>query len=323
MAYNTIVQTGSFTSDGAGEFLNLRQGIDWINVYNFTQMAAQNDVAVQFYWQRGMGTSSLSYFKDGGGDNLNALVLASSFLEFDTSANPVGANVATTASSNVVQPIISTGATAGLQTGSVVRLNSMANVPNIMGIDFEIDTVVLNTSFRIAYVLANAPGAVGGAGFYRIINFDSIYYPRRRFICNITQAASAVVTMTVTHGYTVGQQVRFQVPAAFGMIEMNGLTGNITAINTTTNTITVDINSSAFTAFLFPAPGAVPFTQAQVVPLGEDTGVALSNNADILDDATFNTALTGILLQGGAGFPAGDTADVIYWQAGKSFSNNN
>jgi len=46
MAYNTVIETGSFTSDGSSRVLSFRQGIDWINVYNFTQIAAQNDVAV-------------------------------------------------------------------------------------------------------------------------------------------------------------------------------------------------------------------------------------------------------------------------------------
>ena len=322
MALNTIVETGNFTGTGNNITLNFRQSIDWINIYNFTEFDVQNDQGVWFYWQRGMLTQGITYFKNGGTNNLNALSLVvGSFTEIDTSGNPVGAAVATTASSNVVRPIISTGSTAGVATGSIVRLESMLNVSNLMGIDFEVDTVNLDTDFRLRYVMANAPGAVGGAGFYRIINFDPQFYPRRRFIIDVTQAAAAVITMSVTHGYTVGQEIRIRIPAAYGMVEFNNVNATVTAINTANNTVTVDVDSTAFTAFIFPAPGAFPFTQAQVVPLGEDTGVAIANNQDILAGATDNQALLGMRLLGGVGNPGGEAADNMFWQAGVAFNN--
>ena len=327
MAYNTVLQQGRFTADGNNVTLSIRSDVDWMQVYNLTQMAATNNVGVQYYWQRGFEENTtnggISYFKSGGGNSLNGGIFNNMFTLVDTSGNPIGSQVATTASTNVAQPVISTGSTSGLVTGSIVRLSSMANVPNIMSMDFEIDTVVANTSFRMRWALANAVGAVGGAGFYRIVKFDPIYYPRRRFIVNISQAGSAVVTCSVTHGFTVGQEVRFQVPSAFGMVEIDNMAGTITAVNTAANTFTVNINSSAFTAFAFPAPGAVPFTYAQVVPVGEDTAQALSSSVNILADATVNEALIGMILTGGADNPGGDAADIMYWVAGKSFSVSN
>lgn len=62
--------------------------------------------------------------------------------------------------------------------------------------------------------------------------------------------------MTVGHGMIVGQKVKLSVPAEYGMAEINGLEGNVTAINTTNNTITLDIDSSSFSAFAFPATAA-------------------------------------------------------------------
>src|SRR5690606_4582312 len=166
-----------------------------------------------------------------------------------------------------------------------------------------------------------APGAVGAGGFYRIVNLDSPYYPRRRFIVNITQAAQAVITFSQTHGFTAGQQIRLIVPAQYGMVQMDNQLATVTAVSTANNTVTVNIDSSAFTAFAFPQPGVVPFTQAQAVPVGEDTGFAVTNNLNILADATVNTSIIVMILSGGAGFPGGDANDVIFWQAGKGFSN--
>jgi len=190
-----------------------------------------------------------------------------------------------------------------------------------MGFDFEIDTINANANFRMRYALANVPGAVGGAGFYRQVNFNSPFYPRNRFIVNITQANPMVVSLSVTADFTVGQAVRFNIPAAFGMVELDGLVGNIIAVGA--NQISVDIDSSTFSAFVFPGVALYPFTFAQVVPVGEDTSLALALGADILGDATINQLEIGMLLAGGANSPAGSNADLIFWKAGKSFSVSN
>lgn len=314
---------GTFTSDGTNKILSIRSDVDWMRVVNLTQMADTNDVGVEYYWQRGFADGTgIRYFKSGGGNNLNVSTLASplGFSLINTSDNSIGAAVAVTSTSNVVQPIVATGSTTGLTTGSIIRLSSVANVPNIRGIDFEIDTVVLNTSFRIRYALANAPGAVGGAGSYRIIPYDPIYYPRHRFIADISSAASGVVTTTVQHGYTVGQEVRFVIPSGFGMTQLDGQSATITAV--TASTFTINIDTSGYTAFAIPTAATfTAATWAQVTPIGEDTAQALSSSVNILGDATFNTAVLGIQLTGGADSPGGATNDVMYWVAGKSFSN--
>ena len=72
----------------------------------------------------------------------------------------------------------------------------------------------------------------------------------------------------------------------------------------------------------YPASSAVPFSQAQVVPFGEDTGYALTQSVNILGDATVNQSIVGVQLAAGALSPAGQNGDVIYWIAGKSFSNS-
>lgn len=66
--------------------------------------------------------------------------------------------------------------------------------------------------------LATAPGATGGAGFYRIVNVDPLFYPRRRIATNITQAVIAQVRTSVAHQYVPGQEVRYLIPSVSGMI---------------------------------------------------------------------------------------------------------
>ena len=149
-----------------------------------------------------------------------------------------------------------------------------------------------------------------------------MFYPRNRYIAAITQAAQAVITMTVTHNFVIGQAVRIYVDPMYGMVEMNGLIGNIVAV--AASTITVDIDSTGFTPFAWPltAVAAAPHTFAQVVPVGEDTAVALAAvpQANILSDATINTGYTGIVLGAGITSPAGTAGDVIRWRATSSFN---
>lgn len=328
---NTIIMQGRFTSTGAAKTIQLRSDVDWMKVYNFTQMATQQATGrgVEFYWQRGMTVGTgIETKKTNSTDALNGVTLATGgFTLVDSSSQTPGTlNATITAISNANPPVVTNTGTNGLSAGDVVRIINTTGAQQLGGFDFTVGNGTLSTTtFSLDYMSAIVAGTTGS---WRKINFDPIFYPRRRFITKITQAAQAVVSLSVTHGYTVGQAVRFVVPAAYGMTEIDGLLGTITAVNTavtagTGNTITVDIDSTAFTTFAWPLTGAVPFTAAEIVPVGENTAQALTSGVDILQDATINTGYIGIILAGGAQSPAGSAADVIYWVAGKSFSVDN
>lgn len=327
-----IIQSGRFTSTGVAKTLQIRSDFDWIQVYNETAIA-QNaaDLGAVFYWQSGMTSGrGLVTTKLGAVANdpttIGQIAELAGFTPVDSSGIPLSAAVATTNVTNATRPVISTGGTAGLTASSIVRVYSNVNTRQINGYDFAIDTIVANTSFRIASVLATATdGVVAQAGNYRIVNFDPLYYPRHRFPVNITQAASAVVTLSVPSGYKVGQTVRFSIPSQFGMVELDNQIGTITAVDDTvgTQTITVNIDTTGYTAFTFPLNAAYPFTRAIVVPVGENTAQAISSGVDILNDATYNTGYIGVILAAGTASPAGQNGDAIYWVAGKSSYTQN
>lgn len=247
----------------------------------------------------------------------------------DQGAARLGSAVATTGFSNATRPVVSTGSTAGLVSGSIVRIYGNGNGNALNGMDFAIDTIVANTSFRIASLLATAPGAEATAdgGFYRVVNYDPLYYPPFRYIVNVSQAAQAVVTCSVPSLYKVGQKVQFFVPALYGMTQLNGLTGTITAVNdaVATQTITVDINTAAFSAFTHPtnATAINGLSRAMVVPDGMDLGYAIAQSQNIFSGSVTNTGIFGMLLPGGAASPGGALNDLMWWQAGRVFSVNN
>ena len=332
MADNTLIQQGYFTSTGSAINIPLRAGVDWMRVYNTTVAAANQTTAVgvEFYWQAGFPAGAQwEYLKSNAANaaNLSQYLTSGGFTYIDTSVNYYGVLQSTiTAISTATIPVATNSGTNGLSAGAIVRLLNVAGAPQLGGIDFTVGYNTLSTTtFSLDYM--STLSVAGTTGSFMPINFDPLYYPRRRYITSISQASQAVVTLSVTHGYQVGQLVRMVVPAACGMVQMNGLQATIVAVNTATtgsgaNSITLNVNSSAFNAFVFPLAAAVPFSPAMVVPMGEDTADALAQNVNILSDATVNTGFIGMNLAAGANSPAGQSGNVIYWVAGKSFSNN-
>ncbi len=341
---------GSFISTGANVILRIREDVDYLNVYNTTVAAASQTtaVAVKFYWQRGFPAGAMwATFKSNAAAaaNLDQYITSGGFTLVNNTLNVPGPSVALTSITNATPPVVATGDTTNLATNSgMVRIFNTVGAQQLGGLDFSVGTVVANTSFT----LANASAIVAATtGTFRVIPYDPYFYPPTRVITKIARASAltgaysasgtnAIVTLSVTHTFTVGQVIRFVIPTitstSYGMTELNGIAATIVAINkadadSVTNTITVDTDVSSFTAFAWPLT-ADPFsTPAQVVPVGENMAVAVNPNAslypngvNVIGDSEVNQGYIGIMLAGGANHPAGAAEDVIYWVAGKSFS---
>ena len=340
MSDNTIIQQGYFTSTGVDKYIPLRSDADWVKVYNLNNIAGDTQWAgLTWYWQRGMtnGDAITEYHAANSqavsmstcAVGYNGATYGGIYL-YDTSNQSPSAAVATTAGTNATQPVYSTATTTGLTPGTIVRIASTAHT-NLNGLDFSIDTIVAATSFRLANTLATAPGVVAGAGTYRIVAPNlaayKIFAPSSRVIANITQAANAVVTTLVDHGYVAGERVRFS--NITSMTQINGLIGTIVTTPTAA-TFTVDIDTTGFTAFSFPLPATVPLTHPQVVPVGDGPVAALAPvvTSSVPFGATYNQSTLGILLGTSSvvavalGSAGGSNGDVIKWVAGKSFAYN-
>jgi hypothetical protein len=386
----TILGQGSFVASSANltnpfpgsgtigqanaQIIQIPSGADWVKVMNYTQYGTVGTTGayfngtnnasngVEYYWQRGMAAGTgIVKFKGAASAVVYADTLVSGgFTLYDPSLNVVGNRVVTTATTNAKQPVVSTASTAGVQVGSVVRMSNTAQT-DVNGVDMVVSAVTVNTSFTLlaaSNALANAPGAIGGAGFYRVINVDPLYYPRRRFVTNITQAVNARVSTSVAHQYVPGQLVRFSIPAVSGMIQLNALPSNnylaATVLSVVDNyNFTINVDTFAFTAFSWPTIAQQPSSFPEVAPVGEDTAASLiipasqvpvdaqgnlinSANSGLLSDATVNTGFLGMTLgnggngtelttpilgpSGSVAWSAGDvpTGDTMYWVAGKS-----
>jgi hypothetical protein len=358
--------------------IQVPSGVDWISVRNYSQYGtngvttanfqgtANASIGSEFYWQRGMPQgSAMVMYKGATSAVFSGDTLASGGITvldpYMTNVYPtLGTPVVTTATSNATQPVVSTASTAGLVVGSIVRLTSPGQ-QDISGVDMVVSAVTANTSFTLltaTNALANVPGAAGTAGTYTIVSFDPLYYPRRRFITNITLAVNAQVSTSVPHQYVVGQAVRFNIPNVSGMTQLNPTPLNNYLYATIVSVVdlynfTINVNTSSFNPFTFPTAAQSPSSLPEVTPIGENTAFALTAtasqtptdqygnvinavNSGILSDSTVNTAYLGVILgSGGVGTalttpiigPAGSgistagvitAPDVLYWVAGKS-----
>ena len=121
-------------------------------------------------------------------------------------------------------------------------------------------------------------------------------------ITAITQAASAVVTVGASHTFVVGEAVGFSGVA--GMVEINGLTALITAIGATT--ITVNIDSTAFTAYTSGGVVANPTGQLQTLCFSTTPAVHSGLRGLSMSKDAGNTEPLGLTLYMGA-TPVWDT----------------
>lgn len=113
-------------------------------------------------------------------------------------------------------------------------------------------------------------------------------------ISSITQDLNMVITTMENHGYVAGMKLTFLIPPQFGMVQLNGLNGQV--LQLTPNTLTIDIDSRSFTPFAYPSPLPSAFTPPSVIP--NSSGPYLSplpmpyGNQDSFEGAIFNNGLS-------------------------------
>lgn len=326
-----IISQGYFTQPATATNINLpiASDVDWMYVYNQTQIAAGSaSTGYQFYWQRGLPSNAGFEWQSNAGSTAVNLVYITSggFNLINTTINTPGVlnngSTGISAISTATPPVVTVGSTTGIAAGSIVRLYNTTGATQFGGYDFTVGNGTLTgTTFSLDY--APTLGAAGTGGSFRAIPYNPYFYPRNQYITSITQANPCVVKTSVTHGYQVGMSVAFRIPSIFGMTQLDTLFGTIVAVNTATNTFSVNIDTSAFSAFTFPLTGTQPFTPAQVFPNGMDTAYAANNSLNQLSDAYVNVGYIGMQLRAGVNSPAGQAGDTIYWVAGKSDTTNN
>lgn len=114
-----------------------------------------------------------------------------------------------------------------------------------------------------------------------------------RAIESVSNTYPMIITTILDHGYKAGIRIRFNIPGMFGMVELNGLEAQVLSI--TNNTLTVNVDSSNFTAFAYPSTLPQAYTPPVVIP--DASGKPLPplplpyGNQDTFEGAIFNNGL--------------------------------
>lgn len=337
----TILTGGSFTSTGAAVKINLPSSADYLKTWNLTQLALVNPGTVtngQWFGSKfGSGASSagsgIQTVKGTG--MLDSIFTAGTGFTYVTTVpvvEPQGANAIT--SITAANPAVVTQ-TNTYSEGDIIQFYSTTGMLQIAGMNAQISSVSGSgyTLLGLPATVSNGFASAATAGFTRRISPLNAVEPEHLFITNISNAKQAVVSFSVDPSahYVVGMKMYFSVPGSFGMTQINSLTGKIIAVNAVSaasNTgaynVTIDIDTSAFSAFAFPASSASPTAQlfATVSPAGASTQFDPITLVQTGYDFTKQPFRTGqftpyMFLSGGAQSPAGAASDVINWIAYK------
>ncbi len=308
---NAPILSGTYVSDGVSQAIALQPQITRFEVFSLTKYSASVAFVGQEFYKGLFVAGMPSGFAQRTQNNAGAFTLVDDVIQsggfslFNTAAPATYAPAALAAVASISQAspaVVTSAAPHGLVSGDLVRIYGVSNLNVLNGLVFVV-AVTGPTTFTIP-VDTTAQSNPGAAGFFRKLDPVIEWEPEARIITGISQAASAVVTTAVPHGYSLGAIVRLVVPANFGMTQANGLLATITAIPSAT-TFTVNVDTSGFAAFAFPqqAP-AFSSSYAQSIPVGELSSTFAS--------AMRNEATAGILL--GASV-VGALGDSMRWVA--------
>jgi hypothetical protein len=318
-----LIAGGSFTSDAsvARQVVQVSDQPDLIMVRNRTNWGDNSAVtAIESSWRKGMAQDAgqtVDQAVTSGALSTNVLT-SNGFRIYNTWSPPTYASKATTHISDANPAVATMSDTGSINVGDVVRLANTTGMLQIAGYDFEVTAVSSNTNITLNFDSQNQ-AAVASAGDVTLV-IPSKMYPRWRYIVplsgakGITQATSAVVSMSVAHDFTVGEKVRLKVSSDYGMNEANNLTATVTA--TSTYTVTLDLDTSSFTAFSLPtsATYAAGVTPAIIEPAGSGPYPSAANPY-VSTDAAYDSRNQWQIVMGSSVIT--ETSTVYDWSAWK------
>lgn len=332
----TIVTQGTFVqpSTAVNMQIPLPTSADYFVVNNLTQLplAPATPVVIKAEWYGGGLTANndgIRWKKTANSSAINidtfqTATASNGFTYVNTQPGPEAA-VTGTAITNANPAVVTMNNT--YSEGDIVQLFNTTGMLQIAGMPFTISSVS-SSGFTLLGLNASGFAAAATAVTARRIPKLAAVEPRTLFITGITQATQGVVTVSEAHSYVVGQKVQFQIPGSMGMQQLNNamLPGNkapiITAV--TTYTFTINVNTSGFTAFAFPASTSSPTAAlfATVSSAGQSAQYNPVTQVQTGYNFTYVPFQSGnfipyMYIPAGAQSPGGQAGDTIVWQAYK------
>lgn len=359
---------GKFTSTGAAQVINLPFKPDYVELTNYTASAAFTDhrvLSAQWDFNMGQGfaitqVKNTTYQTDSVVTNGISTFSAGQLLQYGTTLTVSSITKASPA-------VVTTSTNHGYASGDVVIFEGLfetttTGMPQINGIPFTV-TVTGATTFTIPWNTNQSnytaiSGASTGTPRVKKVLYPYLYFPGTCVISAITPGTTTTIDTASAHNFVVGQEVAFRIPSQWGTTQLNSLPntlvpgspvyGYVIAV-TDYNTVIVNIDSSAYTAFnsnptvasvpglSFPqivavgdvntggvqiSSGSALYPSPQFLPIGSaGTNDVSTINGPAIKGAFVNNTSQGFII--GAGTCVTDTAavlvgaanNVIYWRA--------
>jgi hypothetical protein len=336
----TIVTQGTFTqpSSGAGGAVNqiipLPSGADYFKTYNYTQMATTQATGVNVMgeWFGGGITANadgISWVKANSANTMTASLFSTLSATGFTYVNKYPAPQAALPGTTITNatPAVCT-VTNTYSNGDQVIIYNAVGMEQISGMTFTISSVSGSGFTLLGLKAAGFSAGATSFSVRRVAPYTPVE-PSFLYVTAITQAAQAQVTVSQAGMVYLGQKLEFTIPGSFGMVQLNNyyqsqnLPVVVTSIIDAYN-FTINVNTTSFTPFAFPASSGSPTTQlfATVAPAGQSTqynpitGIQTGYN---FQQIPFHSGLfvPYMYIPAGAQNPGGSASDVIVWQAYK------
>lgn len=317
----TLIDGGKFVSSGFGKAVSLPGSADYFRAFNITQSALQQATGRGFEFEWYLSSTApdgaIEWKKQNASDVVEVVGISSGGFTYVPGTPPQGPAITGTTITNANPAVAS--APNSFSDGDRVRIYNVTGMVQISTMAFTVSSVT-PTQFNLQGL--DASGFLAGATAFtvrKIPQFENVL-PEYLYITGISQAVQAVVTVSTLHDYVAGMKIRLDIPYTYGMQEMNGLTATIVAVGA--YTLTLDVNSSGFTPFAFPASAISPVIPrfATLAPAGQkafyDTVTATQYGYNVTE-APFRSVYQSpyMFLAAGTQSPAGSAGDVIEWQA--------
>ena len=267
-------------------------------------------VVKRAWWYKGMAQGTALAVKNTDGAATDESIFVSSNGISAIEANQTILEAAKTGTGiSQANPAVVTINSHGYETGDYVLLLGTTGMLQVSGFVFQITKTGANT-FTIPLDTSGFAAAATAVTARRVV-YPDLFQPDVKYVTAISAANQAVITTSTPHHFKVGETVRVAVSPLFGMTQIDNLVATVLAVTSTT--VTLDIDSSAFTAFVFPASASVAggYTQPQIFPDGI-TGTSAWPQA--YEAAYKNTEFRGFALGATVAGPNGAT---VYWKAYK------
>ncbi len=292
---------------------------DWVFVKDTTNWGAQSTAANPIYseWFSSMALGSYLALGQPSATGASVTTYASQgtsggFSFIDQSNPPTFTKVAITAV-NGTTFVVSTGNTAGISVGDTVRLINVTGAQQISGSNlYQVTAVSANTSITLGFAASAASAGLvvanGTTGYYQKV-YPGQFLPNTLPVAYVTQAKQAVVYFFRANPYVPGQLVDFQIPTAYGMTQLSYLTGQggsgslssnpsgaarvLSVTNSATvSSITIDLDTTGFTAFQFPTSAAFAGNGSPAVCMPAGSGVVPYNGSATIPASPPGTVLS-------------------------------